>query len=126
MDLKRFSPEAFEALRGDPHAARRLADELQDAVAAEVGAAAGERFRAIVTALNALGHRLTLYGEQSDDGIKHVHVRDYTNPEQCALRLAMDITISAGFKDVWFEGGWGELPREEGRAEQAAADRPRD
>ena len=53
MELSRFSPAAFESLAGDPHAARRLADELQAAVLAEVGAAAGERFLAVVVALNA-------------------------------------------------------------------------
>lgn len=104
MELSRFSPEAFEALRGGPHAARRLADELQGAVLAEIGAVARERFLTIVAALNAIGHRLTPYGEQFPG---EQHVRDYANPEQCALRLAVDITLSAGFKDVWYEGGVG-------------------
>src|SRR5262245_44683965 len=113
MEFTRFSPEAFEALRGDPQAARRLADELQDAVLAEIGGVAGQKFRAIVATLSSLGHRLTPYGEQSPG---EQHVRDYTHPDQCALRLAMDITISAGFKDVCFEGGWAELPCEEGPA----------
>lgn len=114
MDLSRFSPAAFESLAGDPHAARRLADELQAAVLAEVGAVAGERFLAAVAALNKLGHRLTLYGPQADDDR---HVRDYTDPQQCSLRLGLDIVISAGYRDVQSEGGSGELPWDDRQAE---------
>src|SRR5436190_1353042 len=111
MDLTRFSPAAFESLAGDPHAARRLADELQAAVLSEVGAAAGERFLAVVAGLNALGHRLTVDGAQSDDDRD---ARDYTDPQQCSLRVSMNIVISAGYKDVQLEGGWGELPWDDG------------
>jgi len=107
MEFTRFSPEAFESLRGDADAARRLADELQVAVLAEVGAAAKERFRTIVATLNALGHRLAPYDEDPGE----VHVRDYTAPHQCALRLAVDVIVSAGYKDVRYEGGWAEQPR---------------
>jgi hypothetical protein len=86
MDLQRFSPAAFEELAGDPHAVRQLANELQDAVLAEIGTAASERFKNLVAVLNGLGHRLTPYEDRSDGH----HVRDYTNPNQCALRLAVD------------------------------------
>jgi hypothetical protein len=55
MNLERFSLAAFESLTGDPDAVRHFADELQAAVLAEVGAAAAERFRAVVTLLNTLG-----------------------------------------------------------------------
>jgi len=115
MELSRFSPAAFESLASDPYAARRLADELQAAVLSEVGAAAGERFMTVVAALNALGHRLTAYCPRSDG---EQDVRDYTNPQLCALRLAMDIVISAGYKDVQSEGGCGELPRDDRQAER--------
>lgn len=110
MDLGRFSPAAFEAQAGDPRAARRLADELQAAVLKEVGDAACERLQAVVATLNTLGHRLTDYGPQTDGDR---HARDYTDPHQCSLRLAMDIIISAGYKDVRSEGGWGELSEDD-------------
>lgn len=109
MDLQRFSPAAFEVLADDRHAARQLANELQDAVLAEVAVAARERFQELVAVLNGLGHRLTPYEDRSDG----YHVRDYTNPEKCALRLAIDVTISAGYQDVVSEGGWGEFPWDE-------------
>jgi hypothetical protein len=107
MNLDRFSPAAFDLLTGNAAAARDLANDLQDAVAAEVEAAARERFMAAAAALNQHGHRLTPYGRTDPDGDEF---RDYTDPNQCALRLVMrvEVTVTAGYKDVRFEGGWGE------------------
>lgn len=107
MDLDRFSPAAFEVLAGNAAAARIIANDLQDAVTAEVEAAARERFAEVAAALNQYGHRLTSYGRSDPD---EDEVRDYTDPNQCALRLVMrvEVTVTAGYKDVRFEGGWGE------------------
>jgi hypothetical protein len=107
MNLDRFSPAAFEVLAGSAAAARDLAAELQDAVAAEVEAAARDRFMAIAAALNQYGHRLAAHGRPDPD---EDEFRDYTDPNQCALRLAVrvEVTVTAGYKDVRFEGGWGE------------------
>src|ERR1043166_1656176 len=109
MNLDRFSRAAFEALAPDSLAARQLADRLQAAILAEVAAAAKDRFQSVVATLNSLGHCLTPYEQEFGDE----EFRDYTNPDQCALRVGLDIIISAGYKDSHGEGGWGELSWDE-------------
>ncbi|HEX4608395.1 MAG TPA: hypothetical protein VH092_09335, partial [Urbifossiella sp.] len=84
---------------------RGLADELAAALLAEVGAAARARFREIVAGLNAAGHRLTPYGLPGDGAEE---AKDYSDQNQCALRLAVEVTVSTGYRDIRFEGGWGE------------------
>jgi hypothetical protein len=105
MNAEPFSPAAFEFHAGDPEAGRRLSEALEAAVLAEVGKAARSRFREIVAELNAVGHRLTPYGLAAD-GTEEA--KDYSDPNQCALWLALEVTVSAGYRDVRFEGGWGE------------------
>lgn len=105
MNAEQFSPAAFEFHAGDPDAARRLSDALEEAVLREIGNAARQRFREIVASLNAVGHRLTPHGLPSDGSEE---AKDYSDPNQCALRLAVEVTVSAGYRDVRFEGGWGE------------------
>ncbi len=95
----------FDSLAPDAEAARLMADELQAAVLAELGEVVRARFEAIVAELNTRGYNLTLYGPQSAD---NRHVRDYSDPKCCALRLGADVVISAGYRDVRSEGGWGE------------------
>jgi len=105
MNAEHFSPAAFELHLGDPDAARQLADELEAAVLAEVGKAARSRFRELVAALNAVGHRLTPHGVATDGAEE---AKDYSDPNQCALWLGIELNVSAGYRDVRFEGGWGE------------------
>jgi hypothetical protein len=105
MDAEQFTPAAFESCAADPEAGRRLADALEAAVLAEVGKAARARFRELIADLNATGHRLTPYGMATDGGEE---AKDYTDPNQCALRIGIKLTVSAGYRDVPFEGGWGE------------------
>jgi hypothetical protein len=105
VNAEEFSPAAFEALAGDKDAARKLADALETAVLAEVGAAARARFREIVAELNAVGHRLTPYGLPSSG---REEAKDYSDPNQCALRLGIEVAVRAGYRDVQFEGGWAE------------------
>jgi hypothetical protein len=103
MNAEQFSPAAFEFLKGDPDAASLLADELKDTILAEVGRAARARFREIVAQLNAAGHRLTPYGPPT---AASEEARDYSDPNQCALWLGVEVTVSAGYRDRRFEGGW--------------------
>lgn len=105
MNAEKFSPAAFEFHAGDPDAARRLADELEAAVLAEVGKAARARFREIVASLNAAGHHLTPYGLATDGAEE---AKDYSDPNQCALWLGIELSVAAGYRDIRFEGGWGE------------------
>jgi hypothetical protein len=105
MNAEHFSPAAFEFHRPDAEAAGRLADELEAAVLAEVGQAARARFREIVAELNAAGHRLTPYGMATDRGEE---AKDYSDPNQCALWLRIEVGVAAGYRDVRFERGWGE------------------
>jgi len=103
MNAEQFSPAAFDFLVGDPEAARALADQLEAAVLAEVGAAARARFREIVAALNAVGHKLTPHGLPTNGAEE---AKDYSDPNQCALRLGIEVEVWAGYRDVRFEGGW--------------------
>ncbi len=105
MNAEKFSPAAFEFHAGDPDAARQLADQLEADVLLEVGKAARAKFREIVAALNAVGHHLTPYGLASAGAEE---AKDYSDPNQCALWLGIEVNASAGYKDVRFEGGWGE------------------
>lgn len=104
MNVEKFSPSEFEFHAGDPEAARQLADALEAQVLAEVGKAARARFREIVAALNAVGHRLMPYGVATDGAEE---AKDYSDPNQCALWLGIELNVSAGYRDVRFEGGWG-------------------
>jgi hypothetical protein len=103
MNAESFAPGAFEFHLGDPEAARGLADQLEAAVLAEVGRAARARFREIVAALNAAGHHLTPYGTATDGAEE---AKDYSDPNQCALWLSLELNVAAGYKDLRFEGGW--------------------
>jgi hypothetical protein len=108
MNFDQFSRAVFNSLAPDASAARLLSDELQAAVLAELDAVVRDRFSAIVAELNARGHELAPYDTQSAG---EQHYRDYSDPTCCALRLAVDVTLSAGFQDVRGEHGWGERPR---------------
>jgi len=103
MNVENFSPAAFEFHTGDPDAARQLADTFEAQILAEVGKAARARFREIVAALNAVGHRLMPFGVATD-GTEEA--KDYSDPNQCALWLGIEVAVSAGYRDVRFEGGW--------------------
>ncbi len=96
-----FSLSAFLAA-DSPEAARQLADQLQAAVLRELDEVILSRWREIVERLNALGHDLRPYREQAPGDL---HVRDDSLDEEgydCKLRLACDVTISAGFQDVFY------------------------
>lgn len=114
MDFDCYARTAFEAIASRSDALRALADQLQADVLSELDRVVSERFAVIVAELNRRGHNLTPYDDQAAG---EEHVRDYTDPNRCALRLAYDVIISAGFEDVRAEGGRGrpvgtdDLPR---------------
>jgi hypothetical protein len=56
MDFSRYSLSAFEALASDADSVRRLADELESAILAEIAVTARERFGQIVSLLTRHGH----------------------------------------------------------------------
>ena len=94
MDYDRYSKAAFEACGLNSEAARRLSDQLQEDVNAELHPAILAAFQKIVAALNARGHSLRPYGEiRAGD----VSFWDQTTHRDCKLRLAYDVTISAGY-----------------------------
>jgi hypothetical protein len=74
-----------------------LSDELAAVVLKEISAAVRERFRLIVAELNAHGHHMSDYGAQSD---VELDVRDLLGSTNCALRLAVDLVVSTGYKDI--------------------------
>ena len=78
----------------DSLAARELADELQDDVAAELDAVISATFQKVVDALNAQGHNLALYGKAK---VGDISFRDELQEDCCFLRLACDVVISAGY-----------------------------
>lgn len=96
MDFKKYSKQQFESPELNTDAARKLADDLQDDVSREMHMSLLEEFRKIIDALNELGHNLRVYGEIK---IGDISFRDESN-EQCKLRLACDVVISAGYSDT--------------------------
>ena len=100
----RFSKTRFEeAERSDP-GARRLADDLQEEVLKLLQDGVLKTMQEIVELLNQNGHRLTPYERQlgciafrDDRGVDETYA--------CDLRLAVDVVVSAGYRDTknWFE-----------------------
>ena len=97
MDFEKYSKQQFESLGLNSPAARRLADELQDDVNAEIHAVVLPAFLNIIERLNAHGHRLERYDETRVGDITY---RDEPIDGQCYLRLACDTVISAGYADT--------------------------
>jgi hypothetical protein len=94
MDYEKYSKRRFEELGVDSSPARTLADDLQDDVSEELHGAVLAAFQQIVSKLNAEGHNLTPYGEIR---VGDMPFRDEPDGETCYLRLACDVTISAGY-----------------------------
>ena len=90
MNYREYSKGAFEKL--NPIEARNLADKLQEDVLVELHAAVSNKFIEVVNKLNAEGHSLSPYTETIPGDI---HYRDLSS-----LRLALDLIISAGYRDT--------------------------
>jgi hypothetical protein len=97
MDFEKYSKQQFESLGLNSPAARRLADELQDDVHAEIHAVVLPAFLKIVERLNAQGHHLEIYDETRVGDITYL---DEPVDGECYLRLACDAVISAGYADT--------------------------
>jgi hypothetical protein len=94
MDFDKYSKAAFESCGLNSEAARALADQLQADVNTELHAAVFSAFQKVITELNARGHHLTLYGEIRPGDVSFW---DQTRHDDCQLRLAYDVVISAGY-----------------------------
>ena len=97
MNYAKYSKQKFAERGIDSLAARELADELQNDVAAELDAVVSAAFQKIIDALNAQGHNLTLHG---DAKVGDISFRDEPQEDHCFLRLACDVVISAGYADT--------------------------
>jgi len=101
---KRFSFEAFEACGRDTDVAHELADRLQDAVLEALQPELLRAFDRVVEQLRALGHDLQPYYDPRPGDISYRALDDQDRP---ALRLGLDLVISAGFAHVTSEDDQG-------------------
>ena len=94
MNYDRYSKAAFEVCGLNSEAARKLSDQLQEDVNADIHAAVLAAFERVVANLNARGHKLHPYGELRPGD---VDFRDQTNDDDCKLRLGYYVTMCAGY-----------------------------
>ncbi|AOS97728.1 hypothetical protein AUP74_02320 [Microbulbifer aggregans] len=97
MNFEKYSKSAFENAGINSDRAKILANELEDAVLAELHQQIEAAFSRIVSRLNSEGHDLSPYldfipGEYEYRG-KEVE-------GNCGLRLACDVVISAGYSHL--------------------------
>jgi hypothetical protein len=99
----RFSASEFARLGLDSEAAAVLALELEQAVGEQVFVRLKQVVQAIVQELNELGHSLSLDEEQIGDPLRPIGISFRDEAEgasgvaRCKLRLAFDVTVSAGY-----------------------------
>lgn len=96
----RFGKERFRVEAEISPGARHLADQLQAEVLQLLQDCVTTKMRDIVTALNEQGHQLHLYYPPEPG---HLAFRDdcgRSGTNECDLRLAVDVLVSAGFRDT--------------------------
>ena len=99
----RFSAQEFVRCGLDSEPAAILALELEHAVGQQIFLKLKEAAQAIVRQLNEQGHALSLDEEQTDDPLLPLGIsfRDESpggsGAPRCKLRLAFDLTVSAGY-----------------------------
>jgi hypothetical protein len=99
----RFSARNFTRLGLNSEGAAILALELEQAVGAQVFIKLKEAAEGIVRQLNELGHALSLDEEQAGDPLLPVGISfrdeagDVSGRARCKLRVAFDLTVSAGY-----------------------------
>jgi hypothetical protein len=99
----RFAASEFARLGLDSEKAAILALELEHAVGEQIFDKLKQAAQAIVWELNELGHSLSLDEEQIGDPLLPVGIsfRDESmsasGAPRCKLRLAFDLTVSAGY-----------------------------
>lgn len=100
---KRFSAHEFGRLGLDSEDAAMLALELEQAVGKQIFAKLKEAAESVVRELNEQGHFLAIDEEQTGDPLLPIGIsfRDEsvgpTGVPRCKLRLAFDLTVSAGY-----------------------------
>jgi hypothetical protein len=90
---QRFSREAFLDGGLDSDAAKELVDELHNEVLNILHKSVDSALTEVVSQLNSMGHKLELFEPPKPGDIHYAH---YIG-DQCNLRLAADIVVSAGF-----------------------------
>lgn len=96
----RFGKGRFRVEADVTPGARQLADQLQAEVLQLLQDCVTTKVNEIVSALNEQGHQLHLYYPPEPG---HVAFRDEGRSggaNECDLRLAVDIVVSAGFRDT--------------------------
>jgi hypothetical protein len=96
----RFGKERFRVEAEVSPGARDLADQLQAEVVQLLQDCVTTKMREIVSALNEQGHQLHFYYPPEPG---HVAFRDDCrsgSTNECDLRLAVDVVVSAGFRDT--------------------------
>ena len=94
MDYAKYARSEFDRLGLDSPGAEALAQQLQEEVTGELHQLILPVFERIITRLNSAGHNLTIYGDATPGDVAF---RDQTGPDECRLRLAYDIVVSAGY-----------------------------
>ena len=94
MDYTGYAQSKFDRLGLDSPEAKALARQLEEEVTGELHQAIMPVFERIIAGLNSMGHNLTIYGDVMAGDVAY---RDQTGPEECHLRLAYDIIVSAGY-----------------------------
>ena len=100
----RFSLRSFEALGKDTEVAKARAEQLAREVLVELEPVLRQAFERVVAKLNAIGHQLRPYGEQSPGEVDYRDDYEDEAGYQCRLRLAADLVISTGFAHL-YDGG---------------------
>jgi hypothetical protein len=96
----RFGKERFQVEAEASPGARHLADQLQTEVVQLLQDCVVTKMRDIVSALNEQGHQLHVYYPPEPG---HLAFRDNCRSggtNECDLRLAVDVVVSAGFRDT--------------------------
>ncbi|HEY4103078.1 MAG TPA: hypothetical protein VGM44_04270 [Polyangiaceae bacterium] len=100
---ERFAAREFARLGPDSEDAAILALDLEQAVGQQIFDALKAAAEAIVRELNAKGHALRLDEQQTDDPLLPIGISfrdqstDANGAPRCKLRLAFDLTVSAGY-----------------------------
>lgn len=108
----KFSYASFEKLGFDSDEARKLSDELQISVSEEFDKIIREKLSEIVIRLNAMGHDLQVFEDETEEGTIDYGYRDHNDngdpgrqmDYMCKLRVGISLIVSAGFGDIVKEG----------------------
>ena len=97
MNYSKYSKESFNILSNDTQATKKLANSLQDDVLEELNKEILKAFEKVASKLNEEGHKMEPFVENS---IGEYEYREIDKNGNCSLRLACDVIISSGYKDI--------------------------